>query len=62
MTHTMCSSVSVVNILLQRYLQVSFLYVAAASWPVFFTGRSSANTADTYSHAIDSVRGTDNLR
>jgi hypothetical protein len=40
--HTMCSSVSVVNTLLQWYLQV-FFYVSAATWPFFFTVWRSAD-------------------
>jgi hypothetical protein len=41
-THTMCSSVSVVSIITAMVL-TSFLCVSAATWPVFFTGWSSAD-------------------
>ena len=40
MPHTTCSSVSVVNTLLQWYLQ--FFSVSTATWPVFFGVRVSA--------------------
>jgi len=59
MTHTMCSSVSVVNTLLQLYLQVFFMFqLLLGPSSLQFGGRLTIS--DTYSHAIERAYGTEN--
>ena len=57
MTHTMCSSVSVVNALLQWYLQFFSVFQLLLGLCSLQLG-CRLTTADTYSHASDGAYGT----
>jgi len=59
MTHTMCSSVSVVNTLLQWYLQVFTMFELLLGLSSLQGGGRLA-TANTYLHASEGIYGTGN--